>query len=128
MNPYFAAASALCAIGALIHSVLGERLIFRPLFKGQLPALQGSETFMKQVLRAFWHGFSIFLGGFATVLIAAATVDPLEGSARWTIGIIQWTVLIPLALYILIQTRGKHFAWVLFALASILIYLGLNFS
>jgi hypothetical protein len=126
MNPYLAAASALCAVGALVHSVLGERLIFRPLFKLDLPKLQGSEAFMKQVLRAFWHGFSIFLGGFATLLITAATVDPLDGLGRWSIGIIQWTVLIPLALYVLIQTRGKHFAWVLFALASILIWLGLN--
>ena len=126
MNPYLTAASALCVVGALIHSVLGERLIFGPLFKGELPKLQGSEAFMKQVLRAFWHGFSIFLAGIATVLISAATVDPLEGSGRWMIGIMQWTVLIPLALYVLIQTRGKHFAWVLFALASILIWLGLN--
>lgn len=81
---------------------------------------------MKQVLRAFWHGFSILLIGIATALGVAATVDPLEGPGRWMVGIIQWTALIPLALYALIQTRGKHFAWVLFTLASILIWLGLN--
>ena len=126
MNPYLVAASALCAVGALIHSVLGERLILGPLFRGELPPLQGSEAFMKQVLRAFWHGFSILLLGFATVLGVAATLDPLEGSGRWMVGIIQWTALVPLALYSLIQTRGKHFAWVLFAIASLLIWLGLN--
>ena len=126
MNPYLVAASALCAVGAVIHSVLGERLIFGPLFKRELPPLQGSEAFMKQDLRTFWHGFSILLLGFATVLGIAATLDPLEGSGRWMVGIIQWTALMPLAVYALIQTRGRHFAWVIFALASLLIWLGLN--
>jgi hypothetical protein len=42
MNTYLAAAGLLSFLGAVLHSALGERLIFRSLSLDSLPAVAGS--------------------------------------------------------------------------------------
>jgi hypothetical protein len=47
MNTFLAAAAVLSLLGAVLHSVLGERLIFRSLSLDGLPAVAGSALFTR---------------------------------------------------------------------------------
>ena len=55
MNLFLTTAAVLAFLGGVIHSTLGERLIFGPLDPAALPSVTGSSIFTKQVLRLFWH-------------------------------------------------------------------------
>ena len=105
MNYLLMTAAALCFALGVLHSVLGERTILGPLFeRGQLPKLFGSEQFTQQTLRFTWH--------VTTVLL-------------WGVPVLCWTFAVCAAVA-LIQTRAKHFSWLVFAAIAILVWIGGN--
>jgi hypothetical protein len=111
-TPLTLAASLLIATG-LVHSLLGERLIFRHLRQGTLvpqlgaPPLQARNV---RILWATWHLASVLGWGFAAILwgMAAAPEAPLQGlvlkalSGASAIG----------AILVLVGTNGRHPGWV----------------
>jgi hypothetical protein len=123
VNGFLAAAALLSVAGGVIHSVLGERLIFRALSPESLPAVTGSGDFTRQVLRFFWHLVSVAWWGFAVLLWHLAEHDALEGLARGTAVVIGWTFFAS-ALVALVGSKGKHFAWVILLVIAACVWLG----
>jgi len=103
------AAVLAVAIGAA-HSYLGERYILvRLLRRADLPRLFGSDVFTKRTLRFAWHMTTVAWWGLGAVLVMVTG----GASARSTGAAIAATFLAT-ALLILIGSRGRHLAWIVF--------------
>jgi hypothetical protein len=118
MNPYLMAAGIVSATIGIIHSVLGEYFILTRL--GWLPPVMGSELFTSRILRFAWHITTLLLFGMGLVLVLQACG---RGNADLTVRIFSVTFLLCAILSGGIS-RGKHFSWVLFLVASILLWYG----
>ena len=114
--PYLIAA-VLTAVTGLVHSVLGEILIFRHLRNGTLvPALDAPPLRERNVriIWATWHLATLFGWAFAGLLLQLALGRPM--SASLVAGAIVFAYLGG-AILVLVGTKGRHPGWV--ALASV---------
>ena len=114
--PYLIAA-VLTAVTGLVHSVLGEILIFRHLRNGTLvPALDAPPLRERNVriIWATWHLATLFGWAFAGLLLQLALGRPM--SASLVAGAIVFAYLGGATL-VLVGTKGRHPGWV--ALASV---------
>jgi hypothetical protein len=123
MNFYFTAAAILTLAVSLAHSLLGEQNILIRLFRRQnLPHLFGSDVFTKRTLRFAWHITSVSWCGLAVSLLALALL-PLDTSALILSKIIAVTFLAS-SIVVLIGSRGRHLAWVVFLVIAGLVWIG----
>lgn len=113
------AAAIVIALTALAHSILGERYILTRLFRRPLPKLFGSDEFTRQTLRFAWHLTTVTWLGIAWLL-----VDLYRGefSADRTLSALAATTG-ACGLITFGATRGKHLAWVAFAVVALLCWL-----
>lgn len=125
MNPWLlAAAGALVAI-AVVHSVMGERRIFRP-WDAHAPA--GVRPFHRHILRASWHLPSLLAVGQAWLLAAWAAAPALRASGT----VLHALALAPLAggvgasgILVLWLTRGRHHGGTALVLTALLMAAGI---
>lgn len=129
MNGYLVAAALLAFLVGLVHSVLGERLIFQRLRRsprgGIVPIRSGErlhENHMR-ILWASWHALTAFGWGSATILLWLALPDARSAYPR----LVEWALAITMfvaAALVFACTRGKHVGWAGLLGVSALIYLG----
>ncbi len=117
---------ALAGIGAILlglaHSVIGERMVMRPLIAWTGDALDGSKILSMQqrrVLRASWHLVTCLGLGFAALLLSASA----SGSFAQAKPIVAVT-FIGAAIYWLVATRGRHPAYVVLLIIAALTAFG----
>ncbi len=79
MNTYLVVAAGLSALGGVLHSILGERLILSKLAAAKLPETLGSSVFTLRVLRLFWHLVSVAWWGLAALLALLASMPASAG-------------------------------------------------
>lgn len=113
MNLYLVIASVLMIIVGLIHSVLGEKLIFSRLRIGSIVPTSISPPLKERHIRiiwASWHIVTFFGFGFAALLywLALPTTN-IEVGTNIKLAIVIPTVLA--ALLVLGATKGKHLGW-----------------
>lgn len=109
-------ASALMAMLAVGHSIIGERRLIGPLARrDDLPPLFGTVALSAATLRFAWHVTSLLGLGFAAVLLVVA----LGGSLQAVVCTIGLTLIVSGVLP-LVYTRGRHLAWVIFFAAGAL--------
>ncbi|MEM1204577.1 MAG: hypothetical protein AAGN66_15200 [Acidobacteriota bacterium] len=125
MNTYLVIASGLTLLAGLVHSTLGEALILKGLTADRLPELLGSADFTRQVLRLFWHAVTIAWGGIAAVLLFLAQAPKLD-PALFNVGAAFAAAFLATGLYALVQTRGRHFAWVFQLVIAAFTWLGVQ--
>jgi len=104
----FASAVCFCLL-AVAHSVLGERLLLRPLF--DTPAFAGhplGKRFAGRTFRFAWHITSLAWIAIAAVLIAPGALVLIIGVLAVSSGV-----------FVLLASRGQHLAWPLFFLAAL---------
>jgi len=123
MNGYLFLAGCLAVLLAIVHSVLGELLIFRHL--RQSPCFTLAEGPLKKrhlnTLWSTWHLISIFGLGFAALLMWLSQTDVMQSQSLGVLLIIGVSFLISAAFW-LWGTKGKHPAWfVLLAIAILTI-------
>ena len=124
MPIHFISAAGACVLVAIVHSLLGELLIFRKLrTRGVVPteAAAPLRSGNIRILWATWHLASVFGLGFATILFAIATgriaPDP------YILHAVIWVFTGGSAL-VLLATRGKHPGWVGLLAVALLVLLG----
>lgn len=122
MNIPLISAAIITAATAIVHSVLGERLVLRKILQQPLPTLVGSEFLMRRTLRLAWHATTLAWLCIALVLINYAR-GPLDSAAVFTLHSVAVTFLISSVLSLLLA-HGKHFSWAAFALIAALIWWG----
>lgn len=113
MQAALTAAAALSILTGLVHSVLGEWLIFRHLRRGSLVPQLGAPPLRARhvrILWATWHLASVFGWALAALLLglAASPEPPLRQL------VLQSVMAANLggALLVLVATRGRHPGWI----------------
>ncbi len=116
------AVSAAAIVGATLavaigiaHSYLGERYILIRLFRREnLPHLFGSDWFTRRTLRFAWHLTTIAWLGFAVLIVLLAQGASVRALGAGIAGTFAATAFVTA-----ITTRGRHFAWPVFAVIAI---------
>ena len=120
-------AAVLAVVTGIVHSVLGELLIFRHLREGTLvpakdaPPLRGRNV---RIIWATWHLATVFGWAFAAILGWLA-IDPKVP----VMSLVMATTIaayIGGALLVLVGTRGRHPGWVALAVVAALTWSALG--
>jgi hypothetical protein len=143
MNPWLIAASSLLVLTALIHSLLGERLIFSRLRASGWVPTEGGTLLQERhvrILWATWHLVSV-LGACVAAVLAMVAFDPLPAAslsdalaaphdasadtlARFCVQSAAIAAWLGSAL-VLIGTRGRHPGWLSLLLIGLSCQIGL---
>lgn len=125
MNTYFLLAACLTFILGVIHSVLGEILIFRHLRKAA-PVPSGDRSVLKErhirSLWSSWHLVTLFGWSLATILLWLSWPASADGSLAFIKDAMTLTFLLA-AVFWLYGTRGRHPAWIAFLVIAALAWL-----
>ena len=122
MQPLLATAAVLAIATGVVHSFLGEWLIFRHLRQSTLvpslpaPPLQERNV---RILWATWHLASVFGWALAGLLWQLAQNSGIALSAGSVLGASAAGFLVG-ALLVLVGTRGRHPGWVALGAVGIL--------
>jgi hypothetical protein len=128
MNSYFVAASALLFLVGLIHSVLGEILIFRRMRRGSVIPAHGGELLRERharILWAAWHVVTVMGWGIAAILLWIAFPAAERPVLSFVAGIAIASTLAG-SLLVLVGTEGKHPAWIGLLGVATLVSMGLG--
>jgi hypothetical protein len=123
MDPLLASAAALAVLTGIVHSVLGEYLIFRHLRRGTLvPGLEAPPLRSRniRILWATWHALTVFGWAFAGVLLQIALspqASPLDAFLTATVAANACASLL-----VLVGTRGRHPGWIALAVVATLVW------
>lgn len=114
-----AAAGVIGAGVAVIHGVLTQRLMVRPVLTGD-----GLSRPIRRLVPALlqFSTYNWLLGGVALVAVAAAPVGP---QARLAVGLLVGSSYLFAVVGNCWATRGRHPGWALYAVSLILIAYGL---
>lgn len=126
MNNYFALAGLLAFLVGLVHSVLGERLVFSRMRKtGWIPTNGGPVLQERHVriLWASWHLVTVF-GWVIAILLLRLSLPSSPAAARTVIVPVAIAGLLASSLLVLIGTNGKHPGWIGLLGVAILTALG----
>lgn len=129
MNTYIFVAGILCFLLGIIHSVLGENLIFKSKRnKGSLVPSKKSPALKERHLRiiwATWHLASLFgwCIGAILIIISRNQNAPLINSFDFILQTIMY-IMFSASLLVLIGTKAKHPGWVVLLIIGILLILG----
>jgi len=114
MNTLLLTAAILSALLGLIHSILGEKLIF----------LRSDEVFKSKrrigIICATWHIVSLFGFAIAALLFHYASSDDVLPN------LIRYSLIIAMLLssiLVAFQTKGKHPGWIVLGIISVLLFL-----
>ena len=126
MDIYFVIAGTLAFIVALIHSMLGEYLIFKRMRKGTIIPTDGGSLLKERhvrILWASWHIVTIFGCGFGVILLMLSSTQTMESIQVFVIN----TIIISMftsSLLVLISTKARHPGWLGLLLISIFTWFG----
>jgi hypothetical protein len=119
-------AAIVAILVGLVHSVLGEILIFRRMRQGGVVPTEGQPVLRERhvrILWASWHLVTILGWALAAILLmlAASAGEPLAKTAlaRVVIG-----ALLTGSALVLFATRGRHPGWLALLIAAVLGWLG----
>ena len=126
MNSYLAAAAALAFLVGLVHSVLGELMIFRRLRRhGRVPT-EGGRALGEghvRILWASWHTLTAFGWGFAGVLQGLA-MQTEPGAVPVFIGQAIVASMLAGSALVLVGTKAKHPGWIGLLGVAVLVWMG----
>lgn len=129
MNIYFLISGILCFILGLVHSILGEILIFNSKRnKGQIvPAKKSLELEEKhlRIIWSSWHLASVF-GWCIGAILVKISLTQSELNQDFVEMIIQSTIYTMLigSFLVLVGTKGKHPGWIVLLLIATLLIIG----
>ncbi len=126
MNTYFAIAGCLAIVVGIIHSVLGEILIFRHMRNGTFIPIDGGTTLKERHVRILWiswHIVTVFGWGFGAILLRLSLPSSQATVEIFVENSILFSMFIA-SLMVLMATKGKHPGWVGLFCVAILVWLG----
>ncbi|MBL8299338.1 MAG: hypothetical protein JNN30_13450 [Rhodanobacteraceae bacterium] len=106
-------AAGLLILTGLVHSLLGEWLIFRHLRQGTLVPQLGAPPLLARnvrILWATWHLASVFGWGFAVMLLGLEAAP--DGPVRDVVLQAVSAAAAGGSTLVLVGTRGRHPGWV----------------
>jgi hypothetical protein len=122
MNGFLVAAAGLSIGVGVVHSILGERKLLRPLLRSNSGPKLLAVPLARQTLRFAWHLTSVAWWGFAAVFLALAQERP-DATGRAVLTVSAATFLLTGAITAL-ATGGRHLAWIVFLAIAGLAWFG----
>ena len=126
MNSYLMAAGVLAFVVGLVHSVLGEILIFRGLRRCGVVPTDGGQLLRERhvrILWASWHLVTVLGWCVAAILWWLARDSALSQSHTFVTRAIAAAMLVSAAL-VFVGTKGKHPGWAGLLGVAVLVFLG----
>ncbi len=129
MNVYFLIAGILCFLLGLVHSILGEYLIFKDKRKKENLVPTKVNTDLKErhlrIIWATWH-LSSFFGWCIGVILIKISLNQIILDSEFINFLIYSAVItmVVSSLLVLIGTKGKHPGWIVLLLIGILLIIG----
>jgi hypothetical protein len=123
LQTYLAAAAVVAFLTGLVHSVLGEILIFRHLRRGTLVPALGAPPLRERNIRilwATWHLATVFGWTLAAILLQLALL-PQAPLLDMVIGA-TIAANVGGSLLVLVGTRGRHPGWIALAIVAGLLW------
>lgn len=125
MNQYLWVAGLICFILGLVHSILGEVLIFRNLRKSKkiIPTITKSKLKERhlRIIWATWHLTSLFGGCIGAILLEVATKYNIQTNELLQFILTSTTItMFCSSLLVFIATKGKHLGWAILLIIGIL--------
>lgn len=119
LNPTFMLlmASALAAMTAMVHSILGEKRLIGPLLASDIPLMRS--PLARQITRFAWHWTTLLWLSVAAVLAFAAYGDIDAPWLIFGIGAAHFVAGVADGIY----TRGQHVGWPLITIIGGLVLL-----
>jgi hypothetical protein len=126
VNNYLAAAAVLAFVVGLVHSWLGERLIFRRMRTGTIIPTNGGTVIGEGHVRIIWASWHVvtLLGWLvaATLLWVSASPELLHSMRFVLLGIAS--IMLASAVLVLVATKARHPGWVGLLGVAALVWLG----
>lgn len=122
MNLYFFAAGMLAFVIGLVHSVLGERLVFRRMRTQGIIPTNGGQVLREphvRILWASWHIVTVMGWCIAVALLWLAHPSNAH-LAKSAVSKSVFFALLASSMLVLIGTKGRHLGWVGLLVAAIL--------
>jgi hypothetical protein len=116
----FVIAGAIGSVGAIVHGVLTQRFLVRPI--QELTAAKLSRTIRRLVMVLVQFSAFAWLAGGIALIIAALSFG---AEARFVTGVFVGSLYAFATAGNLWATRGRHPGWVLFGVALVLVVYGL---
>ncbi len=129
MNIYLFVAGILCFLLGIVHSILGEFLIFKDKRnKGSLVPSKESKGLRgrhMRILWATWHLASLFGWCIGMMLIKTSLMKENSNSdiLDFMLQSMSGTMILS-SLLVLVGTKGRHPGWVVLLLIGVLLILG----
>jgi len=115
MNMLLFSAGVIAVVVGLVHSVLGEVLIFKKLRHGTVIPTHGKPLLRERnvrILWATWHIVTIFGWALAAILIYLSSESiKIDSKIEFLISLIAASMFASSAL-VLVATKAKHPGWV----------------
>jgi ABC-type Mn2+/Zn2+ transport system permease subunit len=124
MRTYLFAAAIVAIVVGVVHSLLGEWLIFRKLRRGTFVPDQPAPPLQERnvrILWATWHLASAFGFGFAAILLSLAAKDSAADPTLIRAIVLAFGIGAGL---VLVGTRGRHPGWIGLLIVAVLTYFG----
>ena len=128
VDVYLLIAGCLAIVLGIIHSILGEYLIFRHLRESNVFSDDGKSKLQKRYLSTLWstwHLVTLFGWGFGASLIVLSFPELPEKAINDLLLVVGATFFIS-SIYWLFGTKGKHPAWVVLAIIALMVLWGEN--
>ncbi|MEP7207801.1 MAG: hypothetical protein ABI920_12745 [Casimicrobiaceae bacterium] len=114
MNWYFAAAGVLAFIVGLVHSILGERLVFSRMRAAGFIPTNGGNALRERHVRILWATWHVVtaLGWCIAALLVWLSLSSLDHAAQSVIARLVAASMAVSSLLVLVGTKGGHPGWV----------------
>jgi drug/metabolite transporter (DMT)-like permease len=126
MNFYLVIAAIVAFLVGLVHSALGEMLIFRRLREGRVVPTNGGTVLQERQVRilwASWHVLTVFGWCIAAVLLWLS----LHSSSPSSTQFIEYAVVIAMvagSTLVFVGTKARHPGWVGLLAVAVFVWLG----
>ena len=126
MNTYLAAAAGLALVVGVVHSALGERLVFSRMRQGQIVPTNGG-TVLRQphvrILWASWHALTALGWAMAAALLLLAS-EPVHTKLHIALLHVIAMGMVASAALVLYGTKARHPGWLGLLAVATLTWLG----
>lgn len=114
MNWYFVAAATLVFAIGLVHSLLGERLIFRRMRTTGIVPTNGGQVLREAHVRILWASWHVvtLMGWCVGVLLLWLAIPSSRLVGHSSMATAVAVTMLVSSILILVGTRGRHAGWV----------------
>ena len=126
MNTYLTAAATLAMIVGLVHSLLGERLVFSRMRQGQVVPTHGGNVLRQphvRILWASWHVLTVLGWAIAGALLLIAS-EPVHTALHSSLLHVVAVAMLASSALVIYGTKARHPGWLGLLAVAVLTWLG----